>query len=243
VTGGPEEDPTVDLAAILRSERVLSELSERRGPDDAEEPLSLLAALAADVDDAPDGVGELGDLPAETLPDGIGAARPVRGRRWVAAAIGLAAAVVGTTGVAAASPHGFPPVSTLFGQPSPSSSATVGAERTETETPATAAPTTLPAYPGPGRTPDDPATKRSTPSGSPPIVVLPPAYRTTPSPSPHSASARPSPTPSDGTGRASSRTASPSADATPSEDRSRTARPLDRLGREIDRLARPSDGP
>ena len=240
-TGGPDEDPTVDLSGILHSERVLSELSERRGPDGAEEPLRLLAALAADVDDAPGGAGELGDVPAESVPDGTAAARSVRGRRWVAAAIGLAAAVVGTTGVAAASPHGFPPVRTLFGQPSPSSSAVVGAERTETETSPTAAPTALPTYPGPGRAPGDPATKRSTPSDSPPALVLPPAYEATPSSSPHTASARPSPTPSSSTGRASSRTASPSADATPSQDHGRTARPLIRLSREIDRLARPSD--
>lgn len=235
---GPEEDPTVDLAAILRSERVLSELSERRGPDDAEEPLSLLAALAADVDDDA-GAGALDGVPAEVPYE---PARPVRGRRrWVAAAVGLAATVVGTTGVAAASPHGFPPVSALFGQPSPSSSAAVGADRTETETPATAAPTTLPTYPNP--TPSGTPTKRATPSGSGPGVVLPPAYKSTPSASPRATSADPSPTPSGGTSGASSRTASPSADPTPSDDRSRTAKPLIRLSREIDRLTRPSDRP
>ncbi|HEY3681488.1 MAG TPA: hypothetical protein VGL93_00530 [Streptosporangiaceae bacterium] len=110
---GDDEDAPVDLAAILRSEKLLSDLAERREPAeparaeaDGPEPLRLLAALAADVDDDD----------ARTAAAGAPARRRLGGRKWVAAMVGLAAAI-GTTGVAAAGANVFTPISGLFGSP------------------------------------------------------------------------------------------------------------------------------
>lgn len=238
MTGEPDEDPTVDLAAILRSERELSELSERRAPDGTEEPLSLLAALAADVDDSGEVAASPGDLPV-VVPEGTGPVRPVRGRRWVAAALGLAATVVGTTGVAAAGTHGFPPVSALFGAPSPSSAA-AGQERPESEPPATTAPgTRAPRYPSPGRTPSEPPFSRLAPDTRTPSALGSPAQTGSAPEPPRTKSARPSPSPSDRADRTSSGSPSPSDSTTPTnDDRTRRQKGLERLNREIDRLTR-----
>lgn len=263
MTGGPGEDPMVDLAAILRSEHELSGLSERRGQDhEPDEPLTLLAALAADVDDdAPDGVGDLGDLPAAlpgALPGGrpgAGAApggtgtdgapvRTMRGRRWMAAAIGVAAAVVGTTGVAAAGAHVFPPFGGLFDRPSPSRAA-AGPERSESPAPTTPPPATgggghtdgPSRPPGHGRTPTDPPASHFAPGVDGPGSVPAPLSPQSPSASP--ASTSPSPTPSDSTDGGATSSPSPS-DSSPPPDHPWPPRGLTRLDREIDRLARPS---
>lgn len=256
--GRPEEEP-LDLAAILRSEKLLSGVSERsepEAPETPEEPLRLLAALAADVDDDDlPYAGDLGALPGceETAPDGAGtppaAFRSARSRRWVAAAIGLAAAVVGTTGVATAGTHMFEPIGGLFGRPSPSSTA-AAPERSESDDQAPAVPTTgsAPQAPGPGRTHDPRATDFERAEETPAGPLGPPATgRKTPSSSPQTTSRQPSPTPSgsedDGGSAGTTPSGDPTAHPSPSRHRDWPPEGLVRLGRDLDgRTRSPGDG-
>jgi hypothetical protein len=158
---GDDEAAPVDLAAILRSEKLLSDLAERREPAepvragaDGREPLRLLAALAADVDDDD----------ARTTGIETPARRRMRGRKWAAAMIGLAAAI-GTTGVAAAGANVFTPISGLFGSPA-RPTAVAGTQRASGD-PRTTGPSRRAANPraDPARTTGDPQPTNYAPAG------------------------------------------------------------------------------
>lgn len=104
-SGGSTDDMPFDIAEMLRSDRLLGGLAERRpgsfeAAQDDGPAFELLAALAADVDDRP--------LPAERS-DGRWR------RRRVAVTAGLTAVVLASSGVAAAATDILGPLGRLAG--------------------------------------------------------------------------------------------------------------------------------
>ena len=190
-------DAPVDLSAILSSERELGAVADRRAswrrpaPGDVDDPLRMLAALAGDVDDDTPLPGTA-PAPAASGPDGCRRRR--RGRRWGAALAGVAVAVIGMTGAAAAGSNVLAPVSGLF-RNTPTTEPVTGSHpshtgehnrgHTATATPAERQRTTGPAAPVPRRT-AGPRTTRYAPAVEDPATPSVRGHRhrsgTTPAP-------------------------------------------------------------
>ena len=216
----PDPDPPgeapVDLSAILGSERELGAVADRRAswrrPENGgtadPDPVRMLAALAADVDD---------DTPLPSVP--AAAPRRWRGRRWGVALAGVAAAVVGMTGVAAAGSNVFAPISGLFGG-TPATEPVAGSHP-----PRTATHTATPEAPGLPRVTDDPAASAPRRHAEPRTTRYAPAFKNPAQPFTHRhrAHAESSPARSPGLQPTSTPTGGETQTPSPSPSATRTA--------------------